>query len=88
MKKKEYRKPAVLMENYTVSDYIAACANKIVFGIDCDLTKIEDQTILWFIYDANGFSGDKCEEDIKDWEDSLNTCYHTPTDSEISVFSS
>ncbi len=84
--KKPYQKPVIMIENFTLSDYIAACGSVINLTAGCS-NVIKDNGEAEFFMSYGGFN-DSCELKISDYEDEFGICYHTPQDSVSVVFNS
>lgn len=90
--KKKYEKPSLVVENFMVSDYIAACDNDITFAIECSNDLSGDAArLIELLMNAGGFSegNSACTLDIPDgWESEYGmVCYHN-TAGTILVFAS
>lgn len=85
--KKVYKKPMFLVENFLLSDYVAACTYDINFS-STDCNNVYDSEGNVFFWLTNGIFADGCGIHYSETDISEEICYHTPTSGKISVFNS
>lgn len=86
--KKEYQKPQMAVENFILSDYIAACDTKMTFSLNCTLPDGPAGTWIQFVIDDGGFeSTEVCQTPMDDESFSGIICKHNTTGT-VQVFAS
>lgn len=86
--KKEYQKPQMVVENFMLSDYIAACTNQITFSTGCENTLVGEAGDYIGLMIQIGYFGNDCQRYIPDGADMNGIwCYHN-TSGTYQVFAS